>query len=143
VEEAGLYRAERGGGDLGDGFERELFEEVKQEDSALGRRKLVDEGEEGGGLLGAEKAVARVGRVVVGSGGECVGIEGLFASGAAPVLEDFLVGDAEEPGAEAGVVAERAEVSVGGDERVLDEVERGGFVTEEFLGVGEEGELVT
>lgn len=33
-------------------------------------------------------------------------------------------------------------MAVGGDERILHEVERGGLVVEEFLGVGEKGRLV-
>lgn len=143
VEEAGFHRAEGGGGDLGDGFEREIFEEMENEDGALGRRQFVDEGEEGGGLFGAEETVARIGREVVGRDGQGGVVEGFFAAGAAPLLDDFLVGDAEEPGAEAGVVAQGAEVAMGGDEGVLDDVESGGLVAEEFPGVGEERELVT
>lgn len=142
VEEAGFDGAERGGGDFGDGFERKVLDEVEQEDGALGRGEFVDESEEGGGLFGAEEAVAGIGREVVGRGGEGVAVERLLAAGAAPVLDDLLVGDAEEPGAEAGVVAEGGEVAVGGDEGILHEIEGGGLVVKEFLGVGEERELV-
>ena len=159
--EAGFHGAEGGVGDAGDFGEREIFEDVQEEDGALGKREGLDEGEESVGLFALEDLLKRVvgggvgevfegAKIVGGSGIGIAGTEGgrrLFEAvggeaGAAEVLDAALVGDAEEPGGEAGVVAEGGEVADRGGEGFLDEVEGGGVVADEFGDVGVERELV-
>ena len=108
VVEAGFHGAEVGFGDGGDFGEGKIFEEVEEENGAVGFGQAVEKGEEFGLAFLTEEEFAGVGEVV----GD--GFEGVFgrleelpgARGAAPVLDDALMGDAEEPGAEAVVVAQ-------------------------------------
>src|SRR6266545_2192440 len=60
VVNAGFHGAELCSGDAGDFFEREIFEEVQQQDGALRERQLVQKVHELGLLLTAEKQIARV-----------------------------------------------------------------------------------
>ncbi len=57
------------------------------------------------------------------------------------MLDAFLVSDAEEPGGETGVVAQAIEMTDGGRESFLDEIESGGVVADKFCDVGVERKL--
>lgn len=137
VVQAGFNGAHGDRGDAGDVFEGKIFKNVEQERRALGEGEFFDEEEEGGGVFLSDELGARIGLImvrpiagdrVVRRGGE----DRVGATGAAPVLHAFLVGDAEEPGGKTGVIAERGDVADGGGEGFLDDVEGGGVVAEHF-----------
>ena len=109
-------------------------------DGALRGRELREERAELGGLLGAEEDLRRPGVAAGVVGEQIAGNE--FAAGLAEMLEALLVGDAEEPTAELGVVAQVAEVARGADKGGLDEVEAGLLVADEFEDVGIQRQLV-
>ena len=67
---------------------------------------------------------------------------GVFAIGFAPLLDAFLVGDAEEPTAEFGVALQAGDVFDGGDHRFLDDVERGLLVAHHLHDVGKKRQAV-
>jgi hypothetical protein len=145
VMQAGFHRAERHGGDGGDFFEGKIFEHVEQKRGALRGGKFFHEDEKRFGVFGADERVARV---VERGVGEIVGVvvgvgEEIFvAAFAAELLHAALVGDAEEPRGELGVVAERGDVAHGVGEGFLHEVQRGVAVAGEFGDVGEERQLM-
>ncbi len=70
--ETGLHGADWGVGDAGDFFEREIFEDVKEEDGALERWKFFDEGEESVGVFAAEELRERIVGGRIGDVGERV-----------------------------------------------------------------------
>jgi len=147
VVQPGFDGADGHASDLGDLVEGEVVEEPQEQQGALGLGKGGEGGEEPGFLLPLQEVVEWVGQV--GIHGSLRGLGSLgrrvdptrFAAPTAGLLEAALVKDAEDPGAELAVVAQGTEVPDGGNEGLLDGVEGGGVIVQEFAGIDVEPEL--
>ena len=126
-----LHRAEWRGCDLGDLLERELLEEMQHEHLALRQRQTFERREEGGLILHAQHLVQRI---VVDAEFQFIGFIQWFRQKfpAAPVLGAFLSGDAEQPRRELPIFAQPADVSGGGDERFLHDIQCRGPVPQQL-----------
>lgn len=141
VMKPGFDGADRQPLDFGDLGQGEILQEMEEEHAAMVFGQGVEAGQEFGCVIGAEEGLVGGFRGVGGGFGQLGVVDGA-SSASAPVGEDELVGDTEEPGAEASIVAEGGEVAYGAEEDFLYEVEAGARVADEVDDVGEEGELV-
>ena len=143
LKEPRLDGAQGHGGDGRDFLEGKIADDMEEERRALRQRQPVDERIEGLGLFCAEEGLARVvPGVLWGAAITLVPENGGGAPAVAEMLEAALVGDAEEPGRELGVVPQAPEVRDRPDEGILDDVERRLPVAREPAGIGEEAELM-
>lgn len=142
--QAGFHGAHRDGGDDGDFLEREFFEDMEQQRGSLGRGQLLHQDEKSRGVFRAHQlgpgiidaGIHEVVRLALGVGKYIAG-----ASIAPQVLQAALVGDAEKPGDETGIIAQGADVPNRSNEGFLDDVERGVAVADEFGHIGIERQL--
>jgi len=111
-------------GYAGDFFERIIFDKVQQQHGTLRQWQLIQQLHELSLLFAANKQLARVILDLQRRPGNFFKSVP-FTTLSSPALNAFLVRDAEEPTAEFPIIAQRADVPDGVDERLLDDIEAG------------------
>ena len=116
---------EFGFGDFGDLSQAEIFQVMQEQNRTLRRRQLVDQGQKFNRLLLADK---EVGGAIFPSLGWFGQLLDPILRPFTPALDDFLMGDAEEPAAKAVVLPQVAQMFDGRDEGFLEDIQAAGII---------------